>query len=217
MYNITDVPSFISRNNIVIFDPHTTHLGRGIHDRSKPGIKIDMHKNKTLIRKLPDQFKPYDGIFGCEIGAHASGSFDGTLFRLPLRSRQQSANSQICNIHYDSKEVIQLLGMTIRNANNLLLFTQNVLEVEFYHLQDGGDPKNAELLFSIRKEPVKIIRELKCKLPKLPQNANLDKNELELIQNSNFLTAVSEYQRSLAKMTTSRVIKVVLLFLSLSQ
>jgi len=27
VYNLTDVPSFLSRNYVVIFDPHTTHLG----------------------------------------------------------------------------------------------------------------------------------------------------------------------------------------------
>ena len=27
VYNLTDVPSFVSRNFVVIFDPHTTHLG----------------------------------------------------------------------------------------------------------------------------------------------------------------------------------------------
>ena len=37
VYNVTDVPSFVSRDSIVIFDPHTKHLGRAIRDRSKPG------------------------------------------------------------------------------------------------------------------------------------------------------------------------------------
>ncbi|EDO32856.1 predicted protein, partial [Nematostella vectensis] len=37
VYNITDVPSLLSRNNLVIFDPHTTHLGRAIRDKSRPG------------------------------------------------------------------------------------------------------------------------------------------------------------------------------------
>ena len=38
VYNVTDVPSFVSRDSIVIFDPHTKHLGRAIRDRSKPGM-----------------------------------------------------------------------------------------------------------------------------------------------------------------------------------
>jgi len=28
VYNLTDVPSFVTRDTIVIFDPHTTHLGK---------------------------------------------------------------------------------------------------------------------------------------------------------------------------------------------
>lgn len=37
VYNVTDVPSFVSGDSIVMFDPHTKHLGRAIRDRSKPG------------------------------------------------------------------------------------------------------------------------------------------------------------------------------------
>ena len=40
VYNLTDVPRFVTGNIIVFVDPHTTHLGRSIHDKSKPGIKI---------------------------------------------------------------------------------------------------------------------------------------------------------------------------------
>ena len=59
VYNITDVPSFISRNCLVIFDPHLTHLGTARRDRTSPGIRIDLQKSehRTLIRKLPDQFE----------------------------------------------------------------------------------------------------------------------------------------------------------------
>ena len=196
VYNVTDVPSFVSRNNIVIFDPHTKHLGRSIKDRSKPGIKIDMQKNKTLMRKLTDQFKPYEDVFSCKIGPETEGFFDGTLFRLPLRTHQQAARSEISHIYYSHQEVMKLLEMTIKQSHNLLLFTQNVVKVEFYHLEDGKDPSEAELLFEVHKEPVKIIRELKAKPPKLPKNAEVTEAQLELIQSSNYLSAVSQFLKT---------------------
>jgi len=34
VYNLTDVPSFVSRHCIVIFDPHTTFLGKSIRNKS---------------------------------------------------------------------------------------------------------------------------------------------------------------------------------------
>ena len=44
-----------------------THLG--IKDRTRPGIRLDMKKNKTLLKKLPDQFKPFENVFGCKVRA----------------------------------------------------------------------------------------------------------------------------------------------------
>ena len=42
----------------------------GIKDRTRPGIRLDMKKNKTLLKKLPDQFKPFENVFGCKVSAH---------------------------------------------------------------------------------------------------------------------------------------------------
>ena len=50
VYNVTDVPSFVSRDSIVIFDPHTKHLGRAIRDRSKPGMScVSTFVDSTLM------------------------------------------------------------------------------------------------------------------------------------------------------------------------
>ena len=45
VYNLTDVPMFLSRNYFVIFDPNTFYLGKAVRKKSKPGIKIDVNKN----------------------------------------------------------------------------------------------------------------------------------------------------------------------------
>ena len=96
VYNITDVPSFVSRQNIVIFDPHTTHLGKNIKNKSKPGIKIDMKKHRRKLKRLGNQFKPYNDVFGCDLRPDASlDSYKSTLFRLPLRTKNQAIRSEI--------------------------------------------------------------------------------------------------------------------------
>lgn len=160
VYNITDVPSFVTRNTIVIFDPHTVHLGRGIRDRGKPGIKIDLGKNRTLIRKLPDQFKPYQDVFGCRIGDDRDDDFSGTLFRFPLRTREQAARSEISGLHYDRKQITALLNMLVHSASYLLLFTQSVQQLSFYHLPNDGNPLELRKVLTVEKSPVKVVREL---------------------------------------------------------
>ena len=44
IYNLTDVPCFISGSNMVYFDPHTTYLGRVLPNKSSPGIKLNVKK-----------------------------------------------------------------------------------------------------------------------------------------------------------------------------
>ncbi|CAH3127509.1 unnamed protein product [Pocillopora meandrina] len=51
VYNLTDVPMFISRNNFVIFDPHTSYLGKALKNKTKPGMKINVNKEVTRLRK----------------------------------------------------------------------------------------------------------------------------------------------------------------------
>ena len=160
VYNITDVPSFISRNCLVIFDPHLTHLGTARRDRTSPGIRIDLQKSghRTLIRKLPDQFEPYRKVFGCEIGYEAENHFNGTLFRFPLRDRQQSQKSKISCRHYDHQEITDLLTFLVQGAPNLLMFTQNVKNVEVFHLSPGKkNPENASEILSIHKDLVNTL------------------------------------------------------------
>ena len=162
VYNLTDVPSFISRHNIVIFDPHTTHLGKSIRNKAKPGIKIDMRKHKRKLRRLGNQFKPYNNVFGCDLRPDSKQeSYDATLFRFPLRTKSQAVVSEICQKHYDRREMKSLLQMLIKGAESLLLFTQNVLKITVYHLPSSATENTLpKPVFTVSKEPLKILREL---------------------------------------------------------
>ena len=159
VYNLTDVPSFVTDNIIVFFDPHTTHLGHSIHDKSKPGIKIDLRRNRTLLRKLSHQFQPYKGVFGCDMDAVSGPSWPGTLFRFPLRTKLQAQRSDISGLHYDTAHVSQLLTLLADNAHSLLLFTQNVKKVSLWHLSSDASPENAVNIFSVSSDTVMTIRD----------------------------------------------------------
>ena len=135
VYNLTDVPSFVRRNYIAFFDPHTVYLGREITDKRKPGIKIDTNKNLRRLRAHRNQFKPYNGIFGCNLLLDKEdNSFQGTLFRFPLRTREQALRSEIKDLYYDSQEMQELLQLFVGGAKSLLLFTKNIRRVSIFHL-----------------------------------------------------------------------------------
>jgi len=162
VYNLTDVPSFVSRHCIVIFDPHTTYLGKSIRNKSKPGLKLDMRRHRRRLRTLGNQFKPFNDVFGCDLRPTARQDFyAGTLFRLPLRTKTQAQHSEICQKHYDDAEMKSLLRLLVAGAENLLLFTQNVLSVSVHHLAARStSPADMTELFRIGKKPMRIVREL---------------------------------------------------------
>jgi hypothetical protein len=76
VYHFTDIPSFVSGDYLVIFDPHVKHLP--FIDASKPGLKIDV-ASSGIVQQFPDQFLPYHH-FGCNM----SGSYQGTSPTIPL-------------------------------------------------------------------------------------------------------------------------------------
>ena len=80
-YHATDLPSFLSRQFLVVFDLHCTHLPNASpHD---PGKIIDF-STEGLAAQFPDTFAPYH-VFGCETAA--GEPFAGTIFRCAAHRR----------------------------------------------------------------------------------------------------------------------------------
>ena len=197
VYNLTDVPMFLSRNYFVVFDPHMSHLGRHIKNPAKPGVKIDLNKNPEALRaRYRGQFKPFDGIFGCDLRlSKRDNSFRGTLFRFPLRTREQAQRSEIKQLDYNDHEMRKLLQMFLEGAESLLLFSQNILRVGIYNLPRTSLPGASLLLFQVTKSlsSVGIPRELSSSVT-LPTTAGkLSKEEKRLLQESNFLQVASRF------------------------
>ena len=157
VYHFTDVPSFITRNYAVFFDPHRTHLGAHIPEGSKPGIKINLAVNSDTLLYVPDQYLPYNGLFGCDTTSPSSGSekfdFQGTLFRFAFRTKR----GEICDKIYNRQEIQSLVQSFQESSSSLLLFTQNVKRVTFLEVEKNVlDPRNARLLFEMCKEPANV-------------------------------------------------------------
>ena len=58
---------------------------------------------------------------------HGGGrGLNGTLFRLPLRSSQQAADSRISQVHYTHQQMLELLGEFCDGAAEMLLFLRHI-------------------------------------------------------------------------------------------
>ena len=199
VYNLTDVPMFVSKNYLAIFDPHTSYLGKGIKNKRRPGMKINLNKDVWKLRKFKNQFQPFNGIFGCDLHLEKEdNSFDGTLFRFPLRTREQAIASEIKQLCYDDQQMRELLQMFIHGAKHLLLFTQNVMRVGIYHLPNlENQDTHPTLMFEVKKSapPERILRELSFSFTVPPNALNFSQEELIFLKQCNFLQAASKVKK----------------------
>ena len=154
VYHLTDVPSFISRNYLCIFDPNVNHISNHIRDKSRPGIRIDLARNPRPLTAFADQFSLYDQVFGCKTALNNGEKFhfEGTLFRFSFRTESEAKNSEICETIYNPSKVEEIVRTLQRNASLLLLFTQNVKHVELHELGPTENPQYTTLVLSINKE-----------------------------------------------------------------
>ena len=148
VYHITDVPSFVSRRYVVIFDPHKSHLGNHIRNPSQPGIKIDFVQ-RPIGQRFPDQFQPYVDVFGCNLVERSE--FNGTLFRFPFRTNEQAAVNEIKNEAYDEDRVKASLRALQEVCGKLLIFLQHVQSVEVFELKsDAVSPSDMRQILSVQ-------------------------------------------------------------------
>ncbi|KAK7087749.1 sacsin-like [Littorina saxatilis] len=148
VYNLTDVPCFISKDKMAMFDPQCKYLGKGA------GLKLDFTKpiNKDLLTRMPNQFLPFQNVFGCSLQHNAEVSYEGTLFRFPLRTAEQAKESKLKSESYSESKPREFLKMLLDRAGSLLMFTQSVTKLEVFHLPSScSDPREAKLLLTVRK------------------------------------------------------------------
>ena len=159
VYHLTDVPSFISRQYLVIFDPNIHHLQRCIRDRSLPGIHFNLAEKPESLTRYHDQFQPYNSVFGCNtIQTRGRFHYDGTLFRFPFRTSSQARSSDISKTVYDRNKVKDIVSSVCECASTLLIFSQHVKEVEVYELDNSSQPDEMRLVLSVQKSSAEAFQ-----------------------------------------------------------
>ncbi|XP_033639906.1 sacsin-like [Asterias rubens] len=204
VYHITDMPSVVSGPYILICDPRATHLGDRIRPQ-QPGIKLDLTKeeHRRTIGHYPNQFHPYNGIFGCKLD-QTTESYPHTLFRLPLRTSAEVNDgkpNQLSDSSFDSQNETQpLIDLLKESAETLLLFTQNVTSVKVLELK-SDNVENIETVLS-----VKVSR---CEDKKMPRS--ICNPEGNLINERSILKATTNALNSPSSTTspsTTMIVKV---------
>ncbi|CAG8453449.1 13573_t:CDS:10 [Rhizophagus irregularis] len=136
IYHITDSPSFITGDKYIILDPHEWYFNGG--------IQFDFVKEQ-LSKDYPDQFAPFK--ISCD------KPFNGTIFRYPLRTNQDSVDSKISNKVYKPEAILDMFHKFYEKESiNCLLFLKYIERIHFYELKEGAT--EPELLYTIQLENV---------------------------------------------------------------
>ena len=139
VYHITDVPSFISRDRMYIFDPTLKHL-------EKSGKRLNFSSKLDPISR---QLQPYAKLFGFKCNAH----YDDTIFRLPFRT----SISELSSTCYSQSTVEQLIKAIQQCGDKLVLFLQHIQHITVEKIETGET--NPTLLYELRKT---ILIPLNC-------------------------------------------------------
>lgn len=130
VYHLTDTPSFVSGEHLVVFDPHTSCMPGTTP--SQPGLRMKYLGN-NLNHTFPDQFRPYQ-YFGCDF----KQSFPGTLFRFPFRNTAMARRSEISKRSYSVADVNVLLEQLSAELPQYLIFLRSVSAIEIYRIAEGS-------------------------------------------------------------------------------
>ncbi|CAJ1339166.1 unnamed protein product [Effrenium voratum] len=155
VYNLTDLPSVLSQDMVLFLDPHVTHLARKGASSQKPGIKLRFLKANVLER-FRDQFEPYQ-LLGCDMDA-SSSPFQGTLIRIPFRTKETAKKSEISSIVVNDEMMEALCQQFQQEAFQWLLFLQNVQEISMSVLKDGSASPQNLFTMSLASATAKLKR-----------------------------------------------------------
>ncbi|XP_035995653.1 sacsin [Fundulus heteroclitus] len=126
VYHVTDIPSILSGNKLLILDPNVTHLRKHIQQSTNPGIKLDLSQ-KRLFHCFPGLFEPYESIFDCNFSQKCPPEpYNGTLIKLPFRNEEEALKSDISKKVYHKQDIIGLYQNFTKESLTILLFLKNI-------------------------------------------------------------------------------------------
>lgn len=129
-YNVTDYPTLLTGGHLFFFDPHYKTIPGASADSPGQGWTL----SEGLWGRYRDMLLPFR-VAGLEPG---SLFFQGTAFRLPLRSAKQAAQSEICNEPFTDSDFQSILEQIVAMGPELLLFLKHLLSFEIGEVAPNG-------------------------------------------------------------------------------
>ena len=131
----------LSGERLQMIDPHEKYF---TYDGDKStGYRWHLREKRDAIRRIGDQFEPYQHAFNCNKATFDKGSYEGTLFRFPFRTTPNGLSETL----YTRQKMEELFACFEPGADTLLLFLKNLESVELLKRERGQN--KAEPCFSV--------------------------------------------------------------------
>lgn len=167
VYHLTELPSFVSDQYLIYFDPQCMYLPN--INASNPGKRINFVKQSSKMNEFQNQFNIYK-IFNNNMNE----PFDGTLFRLPLRTKKQALISKLSKKYYSEYDIQTFMfELFINEGEQFLLFLKCIQNIQWYIWKD------------IKQSHPTLIYE--CKITSLHSNTNQ-----QIIRN--YISSISKFE-----------------------
>lgn len=151
VYNVTEFPTILTGSRIGVFDPHGRTVAGASPDRPGRAWRLDA----SLWSKCPDFLSPFQN-FGLQPGTSA---FSGSLFRLPLRTEQQAAISEICKQAFTELDFKAIVDKLAEQLADVLLFLKSVQSIEVGRIDQSGRTHAILSAHTINRDEVDAARD----------------------------------------------------------
>ncbi|KAF9119754.1 hypothetical protein BGW39_011952 [Mortierella sp. 14UC] len=128
IYHLTDCPSFISGDQLLIIEPHERIFNEN-------AVKGSFVEGSRGIKEFPDQLKMFSALEDIDF----SKPYPGTIFRFPLRTKEQAETSKISKYAYTPAKVLEMLVKLKEEALKALLFLRHVEKIIIYERKEKHD------------------------------------------------------------------------------
>ncbi|KAG8876541.1 autophagy protein atg9 [Tulasnella sp. 331] len=117
-YHFTEMPMVVSAGSVLFLDPSQSYLPRERTGGKRTGVKIPL--NLCQI-KYPGHLKALDGLFNFSTSVQ---HYNGTLFRLPLRTPQQAKESKLSDSSFSVLDIARLMNKFFHLSTQSLFFSR---------------------------------------------------------------------------------------------
>ncbi|KAG8998065.1 hypothetical protein FRB94_007228 [Tulasnella sp. JGI-2019a] len=129
-YHFTEMVMVVSGNRVAFLDPSGRYLPRtGRSPRTSLITSLEVCRRKYL-----GHLQPLEGLFGF---SSTQSSYEGTLFRLPLRTSQQTTASKLSNTFYSAVELHDLMKTKFFDQAEKSLFFSKIESISAQRRNTG--------------------------------------------------------------------------------